>query len=318
MVSTESDAASYATTSETDFYELLELPSSNAPLTPALLRKLYRQAALKWHPDKNSSPEAVELFRLLPIARDVLSDPATRVAYDNARNARLARKRRNEASDANRKRMQEELESRERKAKRARADGEDAEAQRSQLLEKLRAEGAELRRKKEKAVRADRAELRWWAELRRKKEEAVRAAAAEEEEEKEDKFMVDGDGEKEGGESNGKSRFSGIDRTLRVRCKRKGNQHINEQHLRRVFLKYESVTLMRMRAVEKAKIAARIRKEDEEEEASVAEEGQPCQLLEKLRADAAELRRKYEEAVRAGAAGEEEQKEDKFMVDGDG
>ncbi|PUU74933.1 hypothetical protein B9Z19DRAFT_1116680 [Tuber borchii] len=215
MVFTESEAASYATTSKIDFHGLLGVPSSNAPLTPALLRKLYREAALKWHPDKNSSPEAVELFRLLPIARDVLSDPATRVAYDNARNARLARKRRNEAFDVNRKRMQEELESREREAKRARTGGEDAEAQRSQLLEKLRAEGAALIRKYEEA--------------------------AGEEEEKEDNFMVDGDGEKEGGESNGKSRFSEIDRTLRVRWKRKGNQHIDEQHLCSVFSKYGAI-----------------------------------------------------------------------------
>ncbi|PUU73853.1 hypothetical protein B9Z19DRAFT_1068654 [Tuber borchii] len=114
MVSTESGAASYATTSKTDFYQLLELPSSNAPLTPSLLGKWYRNAALKWHPDRNTSPLAPELFNLLSVARDVLSDPATRVAYDNARNARLAQKRRNEAFDVNRKRMQQELESRER------------------------------------------------------------------------------------------------------------------------------------------------------------------------------------------------------------
>jgi len=220
MPSTESDAASYATTSETDFYELLELPSSNAPLTPSLLRKSYRKASLKWHPDKNPSPEAAELFHLLSIAYDVLSDPATRAAYDNARNARLARKRKNEAFDVNRKRMQEELESRERGAKRARADGEDAEERFRQQLEKLRAEGAELRRKRE---------------------EAMRAAAAEEEEEKEDEPMINGDREKEGGESNGKSRFSEIDRTLRVRWKRKGNQHIDEQHLRSVFSKYGAI-----------------------------------------------------------------------------
>ncbi|RPB00891.1 DnaJ-domain-containing protein [Choiromyces venosus 120613-1] len=224
MPSTESDAASYATTSETDFYELLELPSSNAPLTPSLLRKSYRKASLKWHPDKNPSPEAAETFHLLSIAYDVLSDPATRAAYDNARNARLARKRRSEAFDVNRKRMQEELESRERGAKKARVDGEDAEERFRQQLEKLRAEGAELRRKRE---------------------EAMRAAAAEEEKEKEkeDEVMVDrdGNGKKEDGGSNGESRFSEIDRTLRVRWKRKGNDHINESHLRRTFSKYGAI-----------------------------------------------------------------------------
>ncbi|CUS10163.1 unnamed protein product [Tuber aestivum] len=225
MPSTESDAASYATTSETDFYELLELPSSNTPLTPSLLRKSYRKASLKWHPDKNPSPEAAEIFHLLSIAYDVLSDPATRAAYDNARNARLARKRRSEAFDVNRKRMQEELESRERGAKKARVDGEDAEERFHQLLEKLRAEGAELRRKRE---------------------EAIRAAAAEEEENKkekgkEDEAMTDGDGEMVDGGCSGESRFSEIDRTLRVRWKRKGNEHIDEQHLRSMFSKYGAI-----------------------------------------------------------------------------
>ncbi|KAG0636481.1 hypothetical protein HOY80DRAFT_354144 [Tuber brumale] len=216
MPSTESDAASYATTSETDFYELLELPSSNTPLTPSLLRKSYRKASLKWHPDKNPSPEAAEIFYLLSIAYDVLSDPATRAAYDNARNARLARKRRNEAFDANRKRMQEELESRERGGKKARTDGEDAEERFRQQLEKLRAEGAELRRKREEAMRA----------------------AVEEEKggEKEEEAMAD-----EGRGSNSKSRFSEIDRTLRVRWKRKGNEHIDEQDLRSIFSKYGAI-----------------------------------------------------------------------------
>lgn len=214
MTSTGSDAAAYATTSETDFYDILSLSAtSTATLTPSILRKAYRKASLKWHPDKNPSPEAAEKFHLLSIAYDILSDPATRAAYDNARNARLAKKRRNEALDSNRLRMQEDLERRERGAKRTRVNGEEAEERFMLQLEKLRAEGALLRRKRD---------------------EAIKAALAEEEQ------TAKQDVELESSGSSG-SRFSEIDRTIRVRWKRRGNEHIDATHLREAFSHFGTI-----------------------------------------------------------------------------
>jgi len=48
----------------------------------AEIKKSYRKLALKWHPDKNKSPEAPEKFRKISRAHEVLSDEKLRPAYD--------------------------------------------------------------------------------------------------------------------------------------------------------------------------------------------------------------------------------------------
>lgn len=64
---------------DTKFYDLLgvlPLASEND------LKKAYRKAALKYHPDKNPSPEAAEKFKELSRAYEVLSDEQKREVYD--------------------------------------------------------------------------------------------------------------------------------------------------------------------------------------------------------------------------------------------
>jgi DnaJ-class molecular chaperone len=46
------------------------------------IKKSYRKLALKWHPDKNKSPEADEMFKKIGEAYDILSDPEKRQVYD--------------------------------------------------------------------------------------------------------------------------------------------------------------------------------------------------------------------------------------------
>ena len=46
------------------------------------IKKSYRDQAKKWHPDYNTSPEAVEIFQKLSVAYDVISDEHQRLVYD--------------------------------------------------------------------------------------------------------------------------------------------------------------------------------------------------------------------------------------------
>ena len=62
-----------------DYYKILDV-SKNASLEE--IKAAYRRQALKWHPDKNKSPEATEKFKQINKAFEVLSNPKKREIYD--------------------------------------------------------------------------------------------------------------------------------------------------------------------------------------------------------------------------------------------
>ena len=68
---------------ERDFYEILGVPET---ATDEEIKRAYRAAALRTHPDTRSEGVATTVFHELQAAYAVLSDPARRNAYDRRRN----------------------------------------------------------------------------------------------------------------------------------------------------------------------------------------------------------------------------------------
>jgi DnaJ-class molecular chaperone len=65
--------------SSDDYYEILGL---KRPSDQNEIRKAYHKLALKFHPDKNTSPEASEIFKKINEAYDILSTPEKKKIYD--------------------------------------------------------------------------------------------------------------------------------------------------------------------------------------------------------------------------------------------
>lgn len=65
-----------------DYYKILEVPE-DADLES--IKKSYRSLALKYHPDKNHSPDAEDKFKMISEAYGVIGDSEKRRKYDNER-----------------------------------------------------------------------------------------------------------------------------------------------------------------------------------------------------------------------------------------
>lgn len=146
------DLKNYAT-SDTDFYTLLGITFETSQKD---IDRAWRRTALKYHPDKvGNDPVAKEKFHLAQIGYDLLSDPASKAIYDNARNARLQRKRQNELFEGRRRDMKNDLEARERGVKRPRDEDQGDEEKLEREIRRLAEDGKRRRKEREEALRRD-------------------------------------------------------------------------------------------------------------------------------------------------------------------
>jgi len=71
--------SSSSSKSQICYYEILNVTKT---ASQSDIRKAYLKLSLKYHPDKNSSPEAEENFKNISVAYTILSDPEKRLMYD--------------------------------------------------------------------------------------------------------------------------------------------------------------------------------------------------------------------------------------------
>ena len=152
------DLKSHALNSSQDFYSLLEV---NEGASESEIRRAYRKTALKYHPDKvGANQEALDKFHVLQIAYDVLSDPAIKELYDNARRAKQAKTERDRAYEGRRKWMKEDLERRESGAFKRKREEVDAEEEFERELRRLAEDGKKRRKEREETLRKEAEEVR--------------------------------------------------------------------------------------------------------------------------------------------------------------
>ena len=63
-----------------NYYELLGIPARG--VTKAELKKAFRSASIRYHPDKNPDEDTTDLFIEVKEANDIISDESLRFAYD--------------------------------------------------------------------------------------------------------------------------------------------------------------------------------------------------------------------------------------------
>ncbi|KAI8910874.1 hypothetical protein EDD86DRAFT_246233 [Gorgonomyces haynaldii] len=105
-----------------NYYKVLELPLD---ATEKEIRKQYRQKSLLYHPDRfPNDPQKIEMFHLITLAVDTLTDPQRRKVHDDRVKLEMMKEERMREMDEYRRQGRMDLEKREEMAKR-RSDKEE-------------------------------------------------------------------------------------------------------------------------------------------------------------------------------------------------
>ncbi|KAL5612649.1 hypothetical protein BROUX41_004256 [Berkeleyomyces rouxiae] len=137
---------------EVDLYDVLKIDSTTSDKD---VHRAWRRQNLKYHPDKTRDKFDPVIYELVGRAKDILTEPAARKAYDDARDALAKRRAERDALNQGRRKLIDELEAAE-KAAREQRDADDA--RRAELeRERVRMQ-AEAEEHDEALRRADKAE----------------------------------------------------------------------------------------------------------------------------------------------------------------
>jgi len=212
-----SDETKTNATFDTDFYALLDV---SFEASQKEIDRGWRQTARKYHPDKvGNDPVAKERFHLVQIGYDLLSDPASKALYDNARNARLQRKRQSELFEGRRRQMKDDLEAREQGVKRPREEDDEEKLERE--IRRLAEDGKRRRKDREDALRK---------EMQREAEMDTGAKTS------------GSDTPHANGAPNAQSGVSELDRTVKVRWPVEGEGgSITADHVKQMFSKFGKI-----------------------------------------------------------------------------
>ena len=63
-----------------NYYELLEIPARG--ISSSDLKKAFRRASIKYHPDRNPDEDTTDLFIEVTAANNIIGDESMRFAYD--------------------------------------------------------------------------------------------------------------------------------------------------------------------------------------------------------------------------------------------
>lgn len=73
-----------------DYYKILQV---DPDADPEVIEATYRRLSLKYHPDKNPSPDATRRMKDINNAHDILGDPVKRAVFNRERAEAYARER---------------------------------------------------------------------------------------------------------------------------------------------------------------------------------------------------------------------------------
>lgn len=166
---------------DVDLFDLLGVDALTAKED---IHRAWRKRSLKYHPDKAGDNFDSSKWELFERARDILSDPGARAAYEQSMKAKLLRRQEREALDREQRKYADDLEAaenadRQQREQKAQKDREALEKERARLAEAQRMREEELKRQAEAEQ-----EMEMLAEAKRRlkerKEEKARKKLAKE------------------------------------------------------------------------------------------------------------------------------------------